>query len=55
MQQHRTVILGAGLAGASAAVALRDHGYDGTITLVGQEPHPPYHRPPLSKEYLRGE
>jgi 3-phenylpropionate/trans-cinnamate dioxygenase ferredoxin reductase subunit len=49
------VIAGAGLAGASAAVALRDEGFDGRIQLVGDEPHAPYERPPLSKSYLRGE
>ena len=48
------VIVGAGLAGAKAAEALRDQGYDGTITLVGDEQHRPYERPPLSKEYLQG-
>ena len=48
------VIVGAGLAGAKAAEALRDQGYDGTITLVGDEQHRPYERPPLSKDYLAG-
>ena len=52
---ERIVIVGAGLAGARAAEALRKDGYDGTITLVGEEPERPYLRPPLSKEYLRGE
>jgi 3-phenylpropionate/trans-cinnamate dioxygenase ferredoxin reductase subunit len=51
----RVVIIGASLTGASAAVALRDAGFDGSVTLVGAEAHPPYERPPLSKEYLRGE
>jgi 3-phenylpropionate/trans-cinnamate dioxygenase ferredoxin reductase subunit len=51
----RIVIVGAGLAGARAAEALRKDGYDGTITLLGEEPERPYLRPPLSKEYLRGE
>src|SRR2546426_10098298 len=51
----RIVIVGASLTGASAAVALRDGGFDGSVTLVGAEAHPPYERPPLSKEYLRGE
>ena len=49
------VIIGAGLAGAKAAEALRKEGYDGRIVMFGEEPHPPYLRPPLSKEYLRGE
>jgi hypothetical protein len=49
------VIIGASLAGAKAAQALRlDHGYDGPITLVGDEPHLPYERPALSKGYLIG-
>ena len=49
------VIIGASLAGGSAAVALREEGFDGRVVLVGAEPEPPYERPPLSKEYLRGE
>ncbi|WP_214416167.1 NAD(P)/FAD-dependent oxidoreductase [Sphaerisporangium fuscum] len=49
------VVIGASLAGAKAAEALRlDHGYDGPITLVGDEPHLPYQRPALSKGYLLG-
>lgn len=48
------VIVGASLAGASAAVTLRDEGFDGRVVLIGEEPHPPYERPPLSKEYFRG-
>ncbi len=48
-------VAGAGLAGGTAAAALRDEGFDGRIVLVGEEPLPPYERPPLSKEYLRGE
>ncbi|HEV8282506.1 MAG TPA: FAD-dependent oxidoreductase [Candidatus Limnocylindrales bacterium] len=51
----RIVIVGAGLAGARAAEALRKDGYHGTITLLGEEPERPYLRPPLSKDYLRGE
>ena len=51
----RVVIVGASLTGGSAAVALRAEGFDGSITLIGAEDHPPYERPPLSKEYLRGE
>ena len=49
------VIVGGGLAGATAAFALRDRGFDGRITLVSQEQSAPYERPPLSKAYLRGE
>jgi 3-phenylpropionate/trans-cinnamate dioxygenase ferredoxin reductase subunit len=49
------VIVGAGQAGASAAIALRQSGFAGPITLLGAEPHLPYERPPLSKEYLAGE
>lgn len=47
-------IVGAGLAGAKAAEALRTEGYDGDIVLLGAEPHRPYERPPLSKAYLQG-
>ena len=49
------VIAGGGLAGATAAFALREGGYEGRITLVSQEQSVPYERPPLSKGYLRGE
>jgi 3-phenylpropionate/trans-cinnamate dioxygenase ferredoxin reductase subunit len=49
------VIVGAGEAGGTAAGVLRDQGYDGDLILLGAEPLPPYERPPLSKEYLRGE
>src|SRR5215210_2159220 len=49
------VIVGAGMAGAKAAETLRDEGFDGRLVLLGAEPDPPYERPPLSKEYLRGE
>jgi len=51
----RIVIVGAGQAGAQVAFSLRQWGHDGTIALVGDEPFPPYERPPLSKEYLKGE
>ena len=47
-------VVGASLAGLSAARALRSQGYDGTLTLVGAEPHLPYDRPPLSKGLLTG-
>jgi len=46
------VIVGTGQAGFQTAVSLREHGYAGSITLVGDEPHLPYQRPPLSKSYL---
>ncbi|HYO01300.1 MAG TPA: FAD-dependent oxidoreductase [Mycobacterium sp.] len=48
------VIIGGGLAGAKAAEALRDKGFDGEIVLFGAEDHLPYERPPLSKDYLAG-
>ncbi|KQV69996.1 pyridine nucleotide-disulfide oxidoreductase [Nocardioides sp. Root122] len=48
------VIVGAGLAGANAAEELRAQGYSGDITLIGEEPHRPYERPPLSKGLLLG-
>ncbi|MEZ5186219.1 MAG: FAD-dependent oxidoreductase [Candidatus Nanopelagicales bacterium] len=51
----RMVIVGAGLAGAKAAEALRAEGFDAAITLIGDEADRPYERPPLSKEFLRGE
>jgi 3-phenylpropionate/trans-cinnamate dioxygenase ferredoxin reductase subunit len=49
------VIVGAALAGAKAAEALRQEGFDGRIVLIGAESELPYERPPLSKDYLRGE
>jgi len=49
------VIVGAGLAGGTAAQTLREQGFEGPVTLVGEESQPPYNRPPLSKAYLRGE
>lgn len=56
MSDIRTiVIIGASLAGAKAVEALRKEGYDGRIVMFGDEPRLPYLRPPLSKEYLRGE
>jgi len=48
------VIVGGGLAGATAAKTLRAEGYEGPVTLLAEEPHAPYLRPPLSKEYLLG-
>lgn len=52
MQQFDVVIVGAGHAGAQAAIALRQRKFEGTIALIGDEPELPYERPPLSKEYL---
>jgi 3-phenylpropionate/trans-cinnamate dioxygenase ferredoxin reductase subunit len=49
------VIIGAGQAGTQAAESLRAGGYAGAITLLGDEPHGPYHRPPLSKAWLAGD
>jgi 3-phenylpropionate/trans-cinnamate dioxygenase ferredoxin reductase subunit len=51
---RRIVIVGASAAGLSAAEALRNKGYDGGLTLLGDEPHLPYDRPPLSKQILSG-
>ncbi|QXJ22603.1 FAD-dependent oxidoreductase [Actinomadura graeca] len=48
------VIVGAGLAGGRAAGTLRDEGFEGRVVLVDAEPHPPYERPPLSKELILG-
>jgi 3-phenylpropionate/trans-cinnamate dioxygenase ferredoxin reductase component len=55
MARERIVIIGASLAGATAAATLREGGYDGEVVLVGAEARPPYNRPPLSKGYLRGQ
>jgi 3-phenylpropionate/trans-cinnamate dioxygenase ferredoxin reductase component len=52
---RRIVIVGASLAGATAAVTLRKDGFEGGLALVGEEPRVPYERPELSKSYLRGE
>ncbi len=49
------VVIGAGQAGASLAARLRALGHDGPLTLIGDEPAPPYQRPPLSKAYLLGQ
>ncbi len=51
----RVVIVGAGQAGAALAAKLRALGHQGPITMIGEEPAPPYQRPPLSKAYLLGE
>jgi NADPH-dependent 2,4-dienoyl-CoA reductase/sulfur reductase-like enzyme len=50
----RIVIVGASLAGLRAAETLRARGFDGAVTLIGDEPHRPYDRPPLSKQLLQG-
>ena len=57
MSHHsaRYVLVGGGLTSATAAETIRKYDPNGAILLIGSEPHPPYHRPPLSKEYLRGE
>ncbi|MFF1505004.1 NAD(P)/FAD-dependent oxidoreductase [Streptomyces sp. NPDC058316] len=52
---RRVVIVGAGMAGVQTAVALREQGFTGPVTLIGAEPHQPYDRPPLSKAVLLGE
>ena len=49
------VIVGAGQSGLQVAESLRAGGYEGRVVMLGEEPHPPYHRPPLSKAYLAGE
>lgn len=54
MSEEKFVVVGASLAGLRAAEALREHGFTGAITLVGDEPHRPYDRPPLSKAVLAG-
>jgi 3-phenylpropionate/trans-cinnamate dioxygenase ferredoxin reductase subunit len=55
LNQQTFVIVGASLAGAKAAETLRAEGFDGQVVLIGEEPVRPYERPPLSKDYLRGE
>jgi len=49
------VIVGTGHGGAQAAIALRQHGFEGSILMIGRDGEPPYERPPLSKDYLAGE
>ena len=51
----KIIVIGAGQAGASCVAKLRAEGFEGSITLIGDEPVPPYQRPPLSKAYLLGE
>ncbi len=53
-QLDQVVIVGGGHTAASAARALRKGGYDRSVVVIGDEPHPPYQRPPLSKEFLQG-
>ncbi len=52
---HRVVVVGGGQAGAALVARLRNDGFTGAVTLIGDEPVPPYQRPPLSKKYLLGE
>ncbi len=52
---QRIVVVGAGQAGAALVAKLRALGHEGPVTLIGEEPVPPYQRPPLSKQYLMGE
>ncbi|MCL6302612.1 NAD(P)/FAD-dependent oxidoreductase [Streptomyces kronopolitis] len=54
LRTGRVVVVGASLAGLRAAEALRDEGFTGDLTLIGEEPHAPYDRPPLSKAVLTG-
>ena len=53
--RYDVLIVGAGHGGAQAAIALRQHRFAGTIAMLGDEPDPPYERPPLSKEYFSGD
>ncbi|MFN3130458.1 NAD(P)/FAD-dependent oxidoreductase [Roseibium sp.] len=53
--QEEIVIVGAGQAGAQVAQSLRQGGFEGALRLIGDEAHPPYQRPPLSKKFLAGE
>jgi 3-phenylpropionate/trans-cinnamate dioxygenase ferredoxin reductase subunit len=55
MSKQTFVIVGASLAGAKAAEELRERGFDGRVLLIGSESERPYERPPLTKDYLRGE
>jgi len=55
MSDYDILIVGAGHAGAQAAIALRQNKYAGSIAIVGDEPEIPYERPPLSKDYLAGD
>jgi 3-phenylpropionate/trans-cinnamate dioxygenase ferredoxin reductase subunit len=55
MTSYDVLIVGGGHGGAQVAIALRQQGFAGSLAIVGAEPHPPYERPPLSKDYLAGE
>ena len=55
MSEQTFIIIGASLTGAKAAEELRTQGFDGRVLLIGSEPERPYERPPLTKDYLRGE
>jgi len=55
MTKPTFLIVGASLTGAKAAEELRAQGFDGRVTLIGAEAERPYERPPLTKDYLRGE
>ncbi len=54
-ETSRVVVVGAGHGGSNAVAFLRQYGWPGEIVLIGEEPIPPYHRPPLSKAWLKGE
>jgi 3-phenylpropionate/trans-cinnamate dioxygenase ferredoxin reductase component len=55
MSEYDVLIVGAGHAGAQAAIQLRQLGFEGSVAMLGDEKEPPYERPPLSKEYLAGD
>ena len=54
MKQAGVIIVGMGQGGFQVAASLRDEGYEGLVTLIGEEPGLPYQRPPLSKAFLSG-
>ena len=55
MTYYDVLIVGAGHAGAQAAITLRQMAFEGSVAMIGDEPEVPYERPPLSKEYLAGD
>jgi 3-phenylpropionate/trans-cinnamate dioxygenase ferredoxin reductase subunit len=55
MRSFDVLLVGGGHGGANAALTLRQQGFEGSLAIVGEEPHAPYERPPLSKEFLAGE